>query len=100
MSFVARDQGRGVGAVFCGHDGRRGYLHHLAVAGSHRGQGIGKSLVRRCLKSLSHAGIIKCNVFLFDCNTAGVGFWQSAGSELRNDLKLLQSPTLPGDSGK
>ena len=31
-SFIAEKQGRIIGAVLCGHDGRRGYLHHLAVA--------------------------------------------------------------------
>ncbi|TLN13669.1 N-acetyltransferase, partial [bacterium] len=32
LSVVARDEDKLVGAVLCGHDGRRGYLHHLAVA--------------------------------------------------------------------
>ena len=36
MSFVAQHGGEIVGAVLCGHDGRRGYLHHLAVAKAHR----------------------------------------------------------------
>ena len=44
MSFVARDDGQIVGAALCGHDGRRGYLHHLAVAQSHRRRGIGTAL--------------------------------------------------------
>ena len=45
LSFVARDRGKLVGAVLCGHDGRRGYLHHLAVSPSHRGAGLGRALV-------------------------------------------------------
>src|ERR1039457_6973520 len=28
LSFVAAQGGRIIGAVLCGHDGRRGYLHH------------------------------------------------------------------------
>ena len=31
LSLVARDVSRLVGAVLCGHDGRRGFLYHLAV---------------------------------------------------------------------
>ena len=31
MSFVATASGVVVGAVLAGHDGRRGYVHHLAV---------------------------------------------------------------------
>jgi hypothetical protein len=38
LSLVATDaDGVIVGAVLGGHDGRRGYLHHLAVAPAHRG---------------------------------------------------------------
>lgn len=93
LSLVARDKGKVVAAILCGHDGRRGYLHHLAVATSHRGQGIGKSLVQRCLQSLGQVGIPKCNVFVFDDNSDGQGFWLAAGFALRSDLKLLQRST-------
>ena len=49
LSFIAVQDKQVVGAALCGHDGRRGYIHHLAVAKSHRRQGIGKSLVGRCI---------------------------------------------------
>lgn len=93
LSFVVRDGGRVVGAVLCGHDGRRGYLHHLAVASSHRKQGIGKELVQLCLKRLHEAGIQKCNIFLFDGNSEGEGFWRAVRFQNRPDLKLMQRAT-------
>jgi putative acetyltransferase len=80
MSFIARDPtGNIIAAVLCGHDGRRGYLHHLAVAQSYRRQGLGKELVHRCLSQLTAAGIPKCNIFLFKQNTEAQKFWQSQG---------------------
>ena len=36
LSFVARDGDQLVGVVLCGHDGRRGYIDHLAVRQSYR----------------------------------------------------------------
>jgi N-acetylglutamate synthase len=39
LSFVALKHGKIIGAVLSGHDGRRGYLHHLAVAKRWRQQG-------------------------------------------------------------
>ena len=45
MSFVARVDGKLVGAVLSGTDGRRGYLHHLAVAKPFRKSGVGRQLV-------------------------------------------------------
>jgi ribosomal protein S18 acetylase RimI-like enzyme len=48
LSLVAEEAGGIVGAVLCGHDGRRGYVHHLAVDKECRGRGIGRALVERC----------------------------------------------------
>jgi ribosomal protein S18 acetylase RimI-like enzyme len=76
LSQVARLGGAElVGAVLCGHDGRRGYLHHLAVAEAYRRRGLGRELVERALEALKAAGIGKCNIFVFDDNAAARDFW-------------------------
>ena len=89
LSFVARQHGRLIGAVLCGHDGRRGYLHHLAVARTWRGQGVGQSLVRHALAALGAIGICKCHVFVLADHTPAVSFWQYAGWTGRTDLKIM-----------
>lgn len=97
LSFVARDEDKIIGAVLCGHDGRRGYLHHLAVAESHRCQGIGKALVEKCISALRAIGINKCNIMVFDDNSDGLGFWDADGWNKRPDLVLMQKWTgTPG----
>jgi N-acetylglutamate synthase len=90
ISQVARAEGRIVAAVLCGHDGRRGYLHHLAVATEYRNKSIGKKLVQACLSRLAYLGIPKCNIFLFDDNDPGRAFWNRAGWNERSDLRVLQ----------
>lgn len=90
MSFVARAGRELVGAVLCGHDGRRGYLHHLAVAPAHRRKGLGTKLVARCLAQLKRLGILKCNIFLFTDNTRGERFWVMNGWKKRTDICLVQ----------
>ena len=91
LSLVARNRDRElIGGVLCGHDGRRGYLHHLAVAPDYRRKGIGRALVERCLSSLRGLKILKCNVFLFNQNPEGEGFWKAMGWKGREDLVLLQ----------
>ena len=92
LSFVVRHEGKIVGAVLCGHEGRRGYLHHLAVAAEHRRQGIGKTLVEQCLSKLGALGIQKCNIFVYCDNHDGSGFWQRSGWLDRSDLKVMQRP--------
>jgi putative acetyltransferase len=91
LSWVARNRDRElIGAVLCGHDGRRGYLHHLAVARDYRRKGIGRALVDRCLSSLRELKILKCNVFLFSHNPEGQEFWKAMGWKEREDLILMQ----------
>ena len=93
MSLIVREGDSIVAAVLCGHDGRRGYLNHLAVAASHRNRGIGKSLVRACLQKLEQAGVQKCNVFLYTDNAAGDKFWRALGYANRGDLRVMQRVT-------
>jgi len=90
LSFVAEKRGRIIGAVLCGHDGRRGCLHHLAVAKRHRSCGIGRQLVEACLAKLRQAGIQKCNLFIFASNTEGMKFWKHTGWRLRTELRVMQ----------
>jgi N-acetylglutamate synthase len=90
MSFVAEKNGRIIGAALCGHDGRRGYLHHLAVSKRHRQRGLGRQLVDSCLAKLRKVGIQKCTIFLFANNVAGRKFWQRIGWDSRTDIQLMQ----------
>jgi len=90
MSFVVRDAGTVVGAALCGTDGRRGYLHHVAIAKEYRGKGWGRRLVEICLGELKKCGISRCNIFLFTDNVEGEAFWKKIGYRVRVDLKVMQ----------
>jgi putative acetyltransferase len=98
LSFVARLDGKIVGAVLCGHDGRRAYLHHLAVANAHRRQGIGGKLVDACLRELESLQIPKCNIFLFADNAEGESFWQHNSWNHRADLRVMQKGIIQSKS--
>ncbi len=89
MSFVAIHEERVVGAVLCGHDGRRGYLHHLAVAPDSQNRGIGRALVDACLNRLKAIGIMQCNLFVVEDNAAGKQFWQRDGWSEWPQIRLM-----------
>lgn len=93
LSLVARNEAAIVGAVLCGHDGRRGYLHHLAVAVPQQRKGIGTALVRQCLEQLHALHIPKCNIFLLHGNEAGLRYWSNNSWTTRDDLKVMQQRT-------
>ncbi len=84
--FVAEADGDLAGVILAGHDGRRGYIYHMAVAETHRRHGIGSALVDRCLEALKHEGINKVALVAFRTNDAGNAFWERMGFSLRDDL--------------
>ena len=55
--FVAEKSGEIVGAILSGHDGRRGYIYHVAVEPMIQHGGIGTSLVDRAMDALKNEGI-------------------------------------------
>ena len=87
--FIALEGETLVGAVMCGCDGRRGYLHHLAVRVDQRGQGIGEKLVEECMAALRAIGIDKAHIFVIKTNEAGKVFWRKIGWQERDDLMVM-----------
>ena len=84
--FVAENDGSIVGTILAGHDGRRGYIYHLAVDRSCRKQGIATELVNRALLSLRNEGINKVALVVFGKNEGGNAFWEKIGFSRREDL--------------
>ena len=96
LSFVAEsaEDGAGgdgtlVGAVLCGHDGRRGFLYRLAVAPALRRSGLARALVDAGLAGLAAEGIPRAMVFVLVDNAAALGFWRAVGAKDRAELGLL-----------
>jgi ribosomal protein S18 acetylase RimI-like enzyme len=95
MSFLTKSDDTVIGAVLAGHDGRRGYIHHLAVHPNHRRQGLARQLVDHCLAALANAGIQKCHLFIFNNNTNGMEFWKSIGWVYRSDIGVFSKVIEP-----
>lgn len=84
--FVAEEQGRIIGAILTGHDGRRGHISHTAVSPACQRQGIGKQLVEAALAALKGRHINKVNLVVFAHNETGNAFWEKMGFTQRPDL--------------
>ena len=85
-SVVAVEAGRIVGAILCGHDGRRGCLYHVCVAEEYRMRGIGKAMVVFCMEALRAEHINKVSLIAFTKNDIGNAFWKQIGWTKRGDL--------------
>lgn len=84
--FVAEENGKMVGVIIAGNDGRRGFIYHTAVSPDHRRKGIASVLVDTALEALHALGINKTALVVFERNADGNAFWEHMGFTPRSDL--------------
>jgi ribosomal protein S18 acetylase RimI-like enzyme len=84
--FVAESDNEITGVIISGHDGRRGFIYHMAVKESCQRQGIGTRLLSHALNALKEEGITKVVLAVFEKNIKGNSFWEKQGFYSRNDL--------------
>lgn len=89
-SVVAVEDGKIVGSILCGHDGRRGCLYHVCVDEAYRMRGIGKSMVVKCMEALREEKINKVSLIAFTKNDIGNAFWKEIGWTKREDLNYYE----------
>ena len=85
-SVVAEEDGKIIGSILCGHDGRRGTLYHVCVHEKHRRRGIGKAMVVFCMEALKKEHINKVSLIAFKSNQLGNNFWHHECWDFREDL--------------
>ncbi len=86
MSQVAVIDGKIVGTVLAGHDGRRGFIHHMAVMPQYRRKHIGHSLANKAIEKITAEGIDKTHIFCYQNNETGQDFWSDFGFKKRDDV--------------
>lgn len=84
--FTAVENGKVIGVIIAGNDGRRGYIYHTAVSPEHRRRGIAAALVEQVMAALKKCGINKAALVVFDRNENGNAFWEKQGFTRRTDL--------------
>lgn len=89
LCLIAMKESAIIGTALCGHDGRRGYIHHLAVDERHQGEGLGRRLMEMIVERLREIGIQKAHLFVIAQNQRGKEFWKKIGWELREDIQVI-----------
>lgn len=99
--FAAEKDGRIIGVILTGHDGRRAIIHHMCVHPDYRRQGIAGHLVSLAEDALKKEGIQKVFGLVFKDNDAANAFWEQQGYSLRTNLnyrnKSLNSEVPTGE---
>ena len=75
--------------ILAGHDGRRGFIHHMAVSPDYRRMGVGRSLATEADKRIKQAGIKKTHIFCYKNNQLGQPFWKAMGFTKRDDIDVF-----------
>ena len=81
LSRVAINGSKVVGVTMCGHDGRRGYIYHLAVDPAYQARGLGRRLMDECIGSLRRVGVKRALILVAHDNPRGRKFWRRHGWE-------------------
>lgn len=89
MSFVAFAGDDLIGTVQGGHDGRRGYIYHLAVHPDYRGRGLAEALVERSVEALKKEGLSRVHAILRKDNDSGNEFWEKQGYVVQEEVEIL-----------
>lgn len=89
-SIVAETEGKIVGAILCGHDGRTGSFYHVCVQEEYRKHGIGKKMATEAMRALQAEQINKVSLIAFKSNEVGNMFWRSVGWTEREDINTYE----------
>ncbi len=90
-SMVTVADGKLVGAILCGHDGRTACFYHVCVDERYRKHGIGQAMVKKCLKALKEEKINKVNLLAFKENEVGNNFWKGLDWKVREDINYYEA---------
>jgi hypothetical protein len=78
-----------VGSAMVGEDGHRGWVYYVGADPSHRGQGVGRAMMKAAEAWLTARGVWKMQLMVRADNTAVHDFYQSIGFE-KTDVVVFQ----------
>jgi ribosomal protein S18 acetylase RimI-like enzyme len=89
LSRVAEDGDVMIGVALCGHDGRRGFIYHLAVEPAYQQRGIARRLVTECVEGLRRLNLKRALILVAADNPVAQTFWQRCGWEDVSGAKVM-----------
>ena len=89
LLLIGKIKDRIIAVVMGGFDGRRGYVHHLAVDPGYQKKGYGKEIMRALNEIFRQKGIHKIHLFIERRNKEVVDFYRNLGWEIREDLTMM-----------
>jgi ribosomal protein S18 acetylase RimI-like enzyme len=89
LFLIGKIDNKVIGAVMGGFDGRRGYVHHLAIDPDYQRRGFGTMIMENLIKKFGKIGVHKVHLFIEKYNKELVEFYKNLGWEMRDDLIMM-----------
>jgi len=89
LFLIGRVQEKIIAVVMGAFDGRRGYVHHLAVDPDYQKMGFGKSIMEALIEQFRTKNIQKVHLFIEKTNKTVVEFYNNLGWDVREELIMM-----------
>jgi len=89
LFLIGRKNQKIIAVVMGGFDGRRGYVHHLAIDPDFQKKGYGRMMMDKIHNIFLQMGVHKVHLFIEKTNIEVVNFYESMGWEKRDDLIIM-----------
>ena len=89
LFLIGKRNDKVIAVVMGGFDGRRGYVHHLAIDSNYRKKGYGRMMMDKIHNIFLQMGVHKVHLFIEKTNIEVVSFYESMGWEKRDDLIIM-----------
>ncbi len=89
LFLIGKIDNKVISVVIGGFDGRRGYVHHLAVDPDYQKKGYGRKIMDELIEKFRKIGVHKIHLFIEKYNKEVVDFYKNLGWEIRDDLIMM-----------
>jgi ribosomal protein S18 acetylase RimI-like enzyme len=89
LFLIGKEQEKIIAVVIGAFDGRRGYVHHLAVDPDYQKKGYGKVIMDNLIERFRQKRIHKIHLFIQKDNKGVLEFYSKQGWETRDDIIMM-----------
>ncbi len=89
LFLIGKKDGKIIAVVIGTFDGRRGYIHHLAVDPDYQNKGYGKIIMDEIIELFRDKKVHKIHLFIQKANKQVVDFYNNLGWEIRDDIIMM-----------
>ncbi len=89
LFLIGKVQEKVIAVVMGAFDGRRGYVHHLAIDPDYQKKKYGKMMMDELIERFRKKKVHKIHLFIEKYNKEVVDFYRKLGWEVRDDLIMM-----------